>query len=112
MATLLIPTVLDAEYWTQKTRLDGRDYLLRFSYNQRLDRYFLDLLDDEETPLVQGIRLVTNWPLLRHYRWDERVPPGELMAISLQTDVTPPRFGELGEGRRVELTYFSTEAES
>ncbi len=106
MAALLIPTVLDAEYWTQKTRLDGRDYLLRFSYNQRLDRYFLDLLDDEETPLVQGIRLVTNWPLLRHYRWDERVPPGELMAISLQTDVTPPRFGELGEGRRCELTYF------
>jgi hypothetical protein len=110
MATLLIPTVLDAEYWTQKARLDGRDYVLHFAYNERLDRYYVSIHDDEDVPLIQGLKLVANFPLLRRYRWDERIPPGELMAISLQTDVTPPRFAELGEGRRVELTYFSTEA--
>jgi hypothetical protein len=106
MATVLIPTALDASYWTQKTRLDGRDYVLRFSYNEREDRYTLDLHDEQDEPLVQAIRLLTGWPLLRYHHWDERVPPGELMAISLQGDQTPARFGELGEGRRVELTYF------
>jgi len=112
MSAQLVPTLLDAEYWTQKTRLDGRDYVLHFAYNERLDRYYVSIHDDEDVPLVAGLKLVTNFPLLRRYHWDERVPSGELMAMSLQTDVTPPRFGELGEGRRVELTYFSTEEES
>lgn len=109
MATLLVPVTTAAAYGQQKTRLDGRDYILRLAYNERLDRWFLSIFDDQEEPLVMGIRLVANWPLLRHYHWDERVPPGELMAMSLTTDVTPPGFADLGEGRRVELTYFEAE---
>jgi hypothetical protein len=109
MAVLLIPTALDAAYSTQKTRLDGRDYVLRLSYNEREERFYLSILDEEETPLVEGLKLIPNWPLLRHYRYDPRLPPGELMATDLTGNLTPPTIDELGEGRRVELSYFSTE---
>ena len=109
MATLRIPTTPDVAYSQQKTRLDGRDYILRFAYNERTERWYLSILDDQEEPLVMGIKLVANWPLLRSYQWDERVPPGELMVMSLTTDETPPTFEDLGEGRRCELTYFEAE---
>ena len=109
MATLLIPTVVDAAHWTQKARLDGRDYLLRFTYNQRVDRYFLSIHDEDDAALLSGIRVVTNWSFLRHYRWNTALPPGTLAAVTLTQDFSPPGFGELGEGRRVELTYFEAE---
>jgi hypothetical protein len=106
MATKLIPNIPDTAYSRQRTRLDGRDYVLEFAYNEREDRWYLTILDDEETPLVCGLKLVTNFPLLRRYKANPDVPPGELMAIDLTGNRAPPSFAELGEGRRVELTYF------
>ena len=52
-----------------------------------------------------GLRLVANWPLLKPYQWDERVPPGELAVADLTGDGTPPKLDELGEGRRCQLIY-------
>jgi hypothetical protein len=106
MAVLLVPTTPGAPYHSQKTRLDGRDYVLRFAFNERENRWHLSILDDEERPILLGLKLVANWPLLRHYRWDPRVPPGELMVLDLTGDRTPPGLDELGEGLRCELTYF------
>jgi len=107
MAVIEIPTSTDTAYRSQKCRLDGRDFVLRFSYNEREDRYYVDILDEEETPILRGLKLVSNWRLLRHYHHDPRVPPGELMATDLTGDNSPPSFGELGIGKRVELTYFT-----
>ncbi len=109
MGTLLIPTSPGVPYYTQKTRLDGRDFILKFAYNERAASYSLSIYDEEETPLLLGLRLVANWPLLRHYRYDVRLPPGELLVIDLTGDLSPPALDELGEGKRCELTYFESE---
>jgi hypothetical protein len=106
MATILIPNVVDAAYSSQKLRLEGRDYRFDFAYNQREDRWYLSIYDDEDDPLVTGLKIITSFPLLRRYQADPRVPPGELMAISLTGDDSPPGFSDFGVGRRVELTYF------
>lgn len=106
MATLLIPTIPSAVYQSFKTRLQGRDFVFRLNYNEREARWYLSLLDEEETPLVQSVKLLTNWPLLRHYRFDPRLPPGELMAIDATGNGSPATIDELGEGLRCELTYF------
>jgi hypothetical protein len=105
MALQVIPTTPGEPYYSQTTRLDGRDYLLRFSYNQRLERWFLDLHDEEGTPLVQGLRLIANWSLLRSYQWDERIPQGKLFVGDVTGDGTPPTLNELGTGRRCQLYY-------
>ena len=109
MAVLLVPTTPGAPYHSQKTRLDGRDYVLRFAFNQREGRWRLSIFDDEEQPILLGLKLVANWPLLRHYHYDPRIPPGELMVLDLTGDRTPPGLDELGEGLRCELTYFEAE---
>ncbi|HYQ47152.1 MAG TPA: hypothetical protein VER11_34515 [Polyangiaceae bacterium] len=106
MATLLVPTTPGVPFYTQKTRLDGVDYVLSFRHSQREDRWYLSIADAEEVPILTGLKLVTNWPLLQAYRFDPRVPPGELMASTLTTDDSPPGLNELGEGLRVQLIYF------
>jgi hypothetical protein len=111
MAVLLVPTNSDITYSSQKTRLDGRDYVLRFSFNEREERWHLSVFNDQEEPLLQGLKLLTSWPLLRNHRYDDRLPPGELMVIDLTGLDAPPGFAELGEGRRCELTYFDSEEE-
>lgn len=111
MAVLVIPTPNDQPYYSQKVRLDGRDYLFHVAYNEREDRRYLSIHDEEDEPLVSGIKIIANWPLLRSYRFEPRLPPGELMAIDLTGDDSPPGLNELGEDRRVELNYFEADAE-
>ncbi len=106
--SLVIPTVQDAPYYTIRTRLEGRDYSLRFSWNERESRWYMGINSDDGVPLAIGIKLVSNWPLLRYYHFDTRLPPGEMMAIALGQDNAPPGFDELGIDRRVVLTYFPT----
>jgi hypothetical protein len=105
-ASLVIPTVAGVPYYTMRTRLDGREYNLRFAYNERSDRWHLDIATDADEPLVSGIKLICNWPLLRFFKWDRRLPPGELRVMDLSPDGSPPGLYDLEIGRRCELTYF------
>lgn len=106
MATLTIPTTPGVPFYKQKTRLDGVDYVLGIRYSQREDRWYLSIYDSGESPILLGLKLVLNWPLLQAYRYDTRIPPGELMATGLTTDDSPPGLDEMAEDRRVQLTYF------
>lgn len=108
MTVQLIPTS-DAPYYSQRVKLEGRDYLFRFAYNEREERWRLSIFDDEESPLLLGLKLVTNWELLQHYKADTRLPPGELWVMCTSGDDEPPKLDELGEGKRCELTYFTAD---
>ncbi len=101
-----IPTDTGVPFWTQITTLDGTDYLLRFRYNEREACYYLQIQLPDLTVLAQGIKLVSNFRLLQSYP-DPRIPRGELYCMATGNDDSPAAFGELGIGRRVELTYQS-----
>lgn len=103
---LQIPTTAGNPDYTQRTRLDGREYLLHFKWNQLCEHWTLDIYDDVETILVSGIKLIANWPLLRFYQWDSRMPPGNLVVVDLTPDGSPPGFEDLEIGRRCELVYY------
>lgn len=112
----LIPTSTVLTDYRQTTTLDGRDYILRFLFNQREGLWFFSMFDEEEDPIVEGLKVVVEHSLLRLIT-DPRKPPGLLVA-SDDTAREPeegqkilaldPGLGELGE--RVVLLYF-TEAE-
>lgn len=102
----LIPT-RDDPYYQQRTRLEGRDYVLSFAFNEREQRWYLTLADEAESPIATGIKLVANWPLLRPYRYDPRTPLGELTVSDISGDSSPPTLLELGEGKRCELLYWT-----
>ena len=101
-----IPTLPDP-FYTTRVRLEDRDYTLEFWYATRSGRYYLNLLDAEEVPLVCGLKLVCNVPLLRYHHHKAGVPAGELIVTCSTPNPVPPTLGELGEGLRCELSYFT-----
>lgn len=107
MATLDIPTRGDHPDYTQRTSLDGRDFILRFLWHPREERWYLYLHDSAEVLLV-SVKLVCDVNLLLPAQWDPRIPQGTLRVLSLNQDQSPPKYGELAPGERCSLVYFST----
>lgn len=99
---LLAPTTPSVPAYTQRTALDGRDYLLEFGWNARDSAWYLHLSDERGASIRAGIRIVCDFPLLRRIR-DPRVPPGSLMAIDSAGAGVRPGYDELGT--RVRLYY-------
>lgn len=101
-----IPTVTGVPFYTMRTRLDGLEYTLRFAWNELYARWFMDIFTDDGVRIAVGVKLVTNWPLLRFMQWDERIPQGEMIAVDLTGDGSPPGLYDFGPGKRVALVYY------
>ncbi len=89
--------------WDQRTQLDGRDFMLSFSWNSRDGHWSLSIADQDSVPIVSGIRLVTNFQLLRSV--DPRRPPGELVVVDTDAEPVDPDYGSLGT--KQQLIYVS-----
>jgi len=64
-----------------RVALDGRQYLLRTTYNASADRWSFGLYDMQKSPIVQGIRIVPKFPLNLHVV-DDRMPNGLFGAVT------------------------------
>jgi hypothetical protein len=58
-----------------KVALDGTEYLLRFTWNDVSMRWYFGVYTVLREPIVQGLKLVPQYPLNLQYI-DERLPPG------------------------------------
>lgn len=94
--------MLDTPLFTERVRLNGLDYGLRFDYSAREGRFYLDISDAVGSAIALGIKVVENWNLLRKVS-DSRRPAGELYAWD-PNKVGPPDLFDLG--RRVRMLYF------
>jgi hypothetical protein len=98
---IIIPTLAGVARYSQRTILDGREYVLSFAWNSRVGKWSLSVADAKGVPIVQGIRIVCGLPLLRLLT-DQRSPPGDLIALD-RTGEGDPGFNDLGT--RVVLQY-------
>lgn len=105
-----LPSVPDS---TQTTSLDGRDYRLRFLWNQREDTWFFSIADGSGSPIASGIKVVVGADLLGLVT-DTRAPAGAIIAIDgravpstalIKTLAVDPGFDDLGDAIR--LVYAS-----
>ena len=82
--------------WTQRTALDGVDFLLRFDWFQRDGHWRLSISDASGAAIRSGVVLVVDTPLL----WgvvDARRPPGELAVVDTTgVNDVDPGFSDLG----------------
>ena len=69
--------------------LDGTDFQLNFQYNSREGFWYFDLLDTEGTMLRSGIKVVSNYLLLRLFKARTR-PAGELISYDTRLQPTDP----------------------
>lgn len=61
--------------------IDGKEYGLRFTYNEKFDYWSFGLYDENEEPIIAMTRIVPNFPLC-HFIADERMPDGIFGCIS------------------------------
>lgn len=107
-APIEIPVATDTPLYTERVTLDGVEYLFKFDWNDRENRWYLSLFAVDETPLAAGIKVVANWPLLRRFT-GENMPPGVLVAVDLSAERgESPTYTELGI--RVKLLYYPKNA--
>lgn len=83
--------------WRQVTDLGGRDYLLTFTWNGRIGRWFLDVATESGDVIREGAPLAPGFPVLRGVRDDAR-PEGELYLADTQeaSGLDDPSFTSLG----------------
>lgn len=105
-APQIIPVALDNPLWRQRITLDGVNYIMRFDYNQREERWYMSLYSDAGAALALGVKVVCNFPLLMRYAGREGYPQGMIVAIDLSGERgRSPTLAELG--RRVKLHYIT-----
>jgi len=64
-------------YFSQRTTFGGKEFVLRFRWNSRAERWFMDILDAAESPILTSLKLVTGLPVT--YRvTDPRFTRGDL----------------------------------
>ncbi len=78
--SVIIPFSPELSNFSQQITLDSQLFIFEFLWNERAEQWDMSVLDINEVPLVEGIKLVLNYSLFD--QWVDRgLPPGELYAI-------------------------------
>lgn len=81
MAVLQLPTFKDRDAYRYEVELSGALFWIELRWNRADGRWYLSIADATEAPLLTGLRVVSDAPLLR-LGADARLPPGDLVAYS------------------------------
>ena len=104
---LIVPVFPGEPLYQERVRLEDRDFIFRFDWNNREQRYYISIFDQDETPLLLGAKAVANWDLLSRNGFDLRLPPGALIPLDLETGGVPPTLTDFGV--RVRLFYYTSD---
>ena len=102
MALLQIPVRNDLPSYTMRVELDGSIFILRFRYNERSTRWYMDISTEENELIVGGIALLTGVPLISQYV-DSRLPEGDFVVFDRASKNENPSRETFGED--IELFY-------
>lgn len=97
-----IPVTPDESSFKIRIGLDGRDYVLSFDFNTRMNRWIIGYYDAEENPIVVGVAMSIDSSILRLYVQEE-LPPGEM--ILFDTSEKHIECGRNDLGVRCDLLY-------
>lgn len=82
MALIQLPVRNDFPAYEFQVELESRIYILGFRFNTRANRWFMDIKDQSQTPIIMGILVQQGVPLTRYYV-REAMPPGSFWAIDI-----------------------------
>lgn len=106
MATFALPLLKDitADYIFQ-TELESVTYTFRVRWNDRDQNYFLDIMDSDANPLLNGLKLCLGKIFYDRFSI-AGLPPGTIIAEDTTGLGIDPVRGDLGG--RVRLIYFDS----
>jgi hypothetical protein len=98
---------LDQGRISARAELSGTDYVLDFYWNARQAAWLMSVSTADNVPIVSGITCTSNRYLLQRYRYNEELPPGELLCVDPTGKIDQANFTQLG--REVRLLYVEPE---
>lgn len=102
-----IPIASDTPDQVFSVTLGNNPYRLRIYWNERFSYWSLDVMEADETAILQGIKLVENFTICQRFK-DTRLPTGQLFLLRENGTNTRPTFDELGVN--VNLYYYEPDA--
>ena len=107
MGTFALPFLKDktADYVFQ-TELDGSTFGFRVRWNAREGFYYVDVLDANSNPLIQGLKICLGKIFTNRFVATPGIFPGTLFAEDTTKAGLDPALGDLGT--RVRVIYFDS----
>lgn len=102
MANLILPTDRALPAFSYQVQLDGTTYTLRYTFNDRMNKWFVGINTELDEVIVAPVPIVAEWPLFNRFQ-DQRLPPGSIFAYDTSRTNTDPERFDLGE--RVIMIY-------
>lgn len=102
MTVRILPVQQGAPSQEFQVSLDGQLYTLGLTWNEREGAFYLDVSDQDGSPILLGRKVVVGLPLLARFR-DAALPPGQLLAVDTSGQGKDPSLADLGA--RVPLYY-------
>lgn len=88
MANYIDVPLLDEPFYDLSISLEGNSYIVEFTYNERMSLYTLSLFDAERNPIVLGVGLVPEYPILLDYAIPEM--SGYFLLTRKPTNISEP----------------------
>lgn len=108
MAMIEIPIDAGLYAWSQEVQLDGAQYTIAFRWNVRAQAWYWSLYDADGVSIVEGRRLVVNWPLIRNVSLTN-APPGQFYAFNTSSPGADPGLKDLGTSVRLLYAEYGTD---
>jgi len=102
-----IPLFPQTSDQTLTVELDGNPYGVRVTWNERFGYWSLSLYTVAGDPLVEGIKMVTNYDLTSRFK-DERMPYGALYFVREKGPYKRPGYDDLAVTHA--LYYYSPDS--
>lgn len=95
MAYLKIPVRSDQPAYLFQIELEKSLYYLDFEWNERGQFWSMGIADQDQNPVVKGIRLVAGIPLTENYIV-KGLPPGDFIIVDTLGLLQDPGVSDLG----------------
>ncbi|MEM0173064.1 MAG: hypothetical protein QXI16_00995 [Sulfolobaceae archaeon] len=84
-------------------QLTGSLYFLEFRWNALNEFWVMDIFNNDEFPIIYGIKIVQDYPLLYQYTV-EGLPPGEIICQNIVN--APSNIGRFDMSQKFLLVYY------
>jgi len=96
MTTFELPVTVDHDNYQQRVQLEEVNYIVRLRFNTRIEAWYVDIFDTNETALLHGRRAVLDWSLLSQFGYITALPPGFMSFFDTSTRQVPATRTDMG----------------
>ena len=94
----------EASQWQEQIELEGVQYIFNFTWNALNEFWTMDIYNRDEEPLILGIKIVPNYPLLQPYTVFGK-PAGEIVCQNVVN--APEGIGRFDMSQKFQLVYYN-----